>query len=203
MACPPNLKKPCHSQKECGDITLCLLAWRQAVLLSPEGQQPKIQVCHFPVAASSVSNSENCGRTVSNDTRVRIDGLVKIMAMVFPANGLKLSSRAASFSLTARTSICIRWDLSMAKEIYVHLAGPIRYGCVDRLPRHACLRISLSASYQCRPFAPLASIARISSVLKSSTCRKCWPTAGGDTPSPLYEPAARTSCSQANEELAQ
>jgi hypothetical protein len=40
--------------------------------------------------------------TVSKDIRVRIDGFVKIMAMVLPANGLKLSSRCRNFSLTCR-----------------------------------------------------------------------------------------------------
>lgn len=39
-------------------------------------------------------------RTVSKDTRVRIDGLVKIMAIVAPSNGLKLSSRCRNFSFT-------------------------------------------------------------------------------------------------------
>ena len=61
--------------------------------------------------------------TVSNDTRVRMDGLVKIMDMVLPANGLKLSSRAASLALTVlavsstasrrsrgQSSMCRKWD---------------------------------------------------------------------------------------------
>lgn len=38
--------------------------------------------------------------TVSKEMRVRIDGFVKIMAMVLPAKGLKLSSRCLNFSFT-------------------------------------------------------------------------------------------------------
>ena len=59
-----------------------------------------------PRIMSAIAEAGGCvGRTVSNDTRVRIDGLVNIMAMVFPANGLKFSSRAASRSLTAVTRV--------------------------------------------------------------------------------------------------
>ena len=38
--------------------------------------------------------------TVSKEMRVRMDGLVKIMAMVFPASGLKLSSPSLKLFFT-------------------------------------------------------------------------------------------------------
>ncbi len=55
----------------------------------------------LPIISAIAEAGGGVRRTVSNDTRVRMDGLVNIMAMVFPANGLKVSSRAASRSLTA------------------------------------------------------------------------------------------------------
>lgn len=64
---------------------------------------------------------------------MRIDGFVKIMAIVLPANGLKLSSCALNLALT---------------------------------------------------LAALSSIARISSVEKSSMCRKWCPLSGGATDLP-------------------
>lgn len=62
------------------------------------------------------------GHTVSNDTRVRMDGFVKIMARLLPANGLydwssalilalttlAVSSMASSCSLE-KSSMCRKW----------------------------------------------------------------------------------------------
>ena len=56
---------------------------------------------HIWRTAATVADPPAVGvLTVSKETRVRIDGLVKIMAIVLPAKGLKLSSRCRSFSFT-------------------------------------------------------------------------------------------------------
>ena len=46
---------------------------------------------------------EIAARTVSKEMRVRMEGLVKIMAMVRPASGLKLSSCSAKLFFTCET----------------------------------------------------------------------------------------------------
>jgi hypothetical protein len=59
-------------------------------------EQVHVILLPFPQQTDSVSSHRlsSAPRTVSNDTRVRADGLVKIMAKVRPAKGLNPSSRA-------------------------------------------------------------------------------------------------------------
>ncbi len=61
MACPPSLKNPCG-----GGVCVYACAY----------------VCVHVYTTTLKQH------TVSKETRVRMDGLVKIMARLFPANGL-------------------------------------------------------------------------------------------------------------------
>ena len=132
---------------------------------------------------------------------MRMEGLVKIMAIVRPASGLKLSSRSWKHFFT-----CGPWQRASRPAARSGAVTPMSEA-LDGASRGGCHRYdrsrgvgcggggALMSSCQCccgeRTFAAVVSIARISSVLKSSMCRKWCPLLGGDTSLPLYKTPAR------------